>query len=93
MLFSSAHLYSQGAEDDGAKDEVLEDTFEDVSFSVDFACIYLVKELHQDKGVKDDGVVLRRRGVERGVTATVNVKDLLTYKWGRNRIMSLMLRV
>lgn len=48
---------------------------------MDFAGVYLIKELHHDKGVEDDGVVLGWRGVERGVTATVNVKDLLAYTW------------
>lgn len=46
---------------------------------MDFSGIYFVKELHHDEGVEYDGVVFRGRGVEGSVTATVNVKDLLTY--------------
>ncbi len=47
---------------------------------MDFASVYLIKELHHDKGVEDDGVVLRWRRVEGSITSAVNVKDLLTYK-------------
>lgn len=47
---------------------------------MDFAGIYLIKQLHHDKGVKDDGVVLRGWRVERSIAATVDVKDLLTWK-------------
>lgn len=46
---------------------------------MDFPGIYLIKELHHDKGVEDNGVVFRRGGVERSITTTVNIKDLLTY--------------
>lgn len=45
---------------------------------MNLAGVELVKELHEDKRVEDDGVVLRRRGVEGGVPPTVNVKHLLT---------------
>lgn len=38
----------------------------------------LVEELHQDEGVEDDGVVLRRRRVERSVAAAVDVEHALT---------------
>lgn len=76
----STYLHSNGAQNNRAEYGVLEDTLEDIPLSVDFTGIYLVKKLHHDKGVEDDGVMLRRRGVERGVTAAVNVKDLLTCK-------------
>lgn len=45
---------------------------------MDFAGVDLVEELHHDKGVEDDGVVLGRRRVKRGVPATVNLKHFLT---------------
>ena len=51
---------------------------------MDFSGIYLIEELHHDEGVEDDGVVLRWRSMERSITATVNVKDLLTCS--RNKI-------
>lgn len=76
--FASAYLHSKGAKDNRAENGVPEDAIEDVTLSVNFAGIYLVKELHHDEGVEDDGVVLRWRRVERSIAATVNVKDLLT---------------
>lgn len=45
---------------------------------MNLAGIYLVKKLHHDEGVEDDGVVLRWRSVKRSITAAVNVKDLFT---------------
>ena len=50
---------------------------------MNFAGVYLIKELHHDEGVEDDGVVLRWRRVERSIAAAVDVKDLLTYKSGK----------
>lgn len=49
---------------------------------MNLASVDLVEELHQDKGVEDDGVVLRRRRVERSVAATVDVEHALTWKAG-----------
>lgn len=66
------------AEDNGAEDKVVEDTVEDVPFAVDLASVDFVEELHQHKGVEDDGVVFRRRRVQRGVTAAVYVEQLFT---------------
>lgn len=54
---------------------------------MDFSGVYFVEELHHDKGVEDDGVVLRRRGVEGCVAATVNVKDLFTYRGKEQRFI------
>lgn len=45
---------------------------------MDLASVELVKDLHQDKRVEDDGVVLGGRGVEGCVSAAVNIKYLLT---------------
>lgn len=45
---------------------------------MNFAGVELVEDLHEDKGVEDDGVVLRWRGVEWGVPPAVDVKYLLT---------------
>lgn len=44
---------------------------------MDFASIELVEDLHEDEGVEDNGVVLRGRGMKRGVPPAVNVKYLL----------------
>lgn len=81
---ASAYLHSKGAKNNRAEDGVPEDAIEDVPLSVDFSGIYLIEELHHDEGVEDDGVVLRWRSMERSITATVNVKDLLTCS--RNKI-------
>lgn len=45
---------------------------------MNLSSVYLVEELHQDEGVKNDSVVLRGRGVERSVAATVDVEHALT---------------
>lgn len=44
---------------------------------MDLASVDLIEKLHEDKGVKYDGVVLRGRGVERCIAATVDVKHAL----------------
>lgn len=46
---------------------------------MNLAGVDLVEELHHDKGIEDDGVMLRWRRVQRCVPATVDVKDLLAY--------------
>lgn len=73
-----SHLYDQSSEYDGAEDGIVEHAFEDVPLTVNFAGIELVEDLHEDKSVEDDGVVLRWRGMEWGVPPAVNVKYLLT---------------
>lgn len=83
------YLHSKCAKNNGAENRVLKDSVEDIPLSVDLACVYFIKKLHHDKSVENDGVVLRRRRVERGVAATVNVKDLLT--WSNTITVSFML--
>lgn len=46
---------------------------------MNLASIDLVEKLHEDEGVEDDGVVLRGRGVEGCVAATVDVKHALAW--------------
>lgn len=58
QLQLEAHLADEGAQDHGAEDEVAEDACEDVPLSMDLAGIDLVEELHQHKGVENNGVVL-----------------------------------
>lgn len=72
------HLHSEGPQDDGAEDGVGKDPVKDVSLAVNLSSVDLVEKLHQDEGVKNDGVVLGGRGVERSVAATVNVEHALT---------------
>lgn len=76
----SPHLDDERAEDDGAEDNVVEDTVKDIPLTMDLAGIDFIKELHQHKGVEDDGVVFRGRRMERGVTAAVYVEQLLTWE-------------
>ena len=52
------YLGNQGADDDRDEDGVLENTHEDVPLSVDLTGVEFVEDLHEDKGVEDDGVVL-----------------------------------
>ena len=73
-------LQDEGAQDHAAEDGVAVDALEHVPLPVDLAGVDLVEELHHDEHVEDDGVVLRGRGVERSVTATVNVEDVLTWE-------------
>lgn len=47
---------------------------------MDLAGVDLVEKLHQYKGVEDNSVVFRRRGVERRVPAVVDVKQFLSYR-------------
>lgn len=77
-----SYLYEEGSQEDGAEDGVVEDTLKHVPLAVNFAGIEFVEQLHQDESVEHDGVVLRRRGVEGGVPATVNIKHLLTCEGG-----------
>lgn len=45
---------------------------------MDLPGVDLVEKLHHDEHVENDGVVLRRRRMQRRVTAAVNVEKLLT---------------
>lgn len=78
--FFQDYLWSEGSEDDGAEDGVSEDTLKNVSLSMDLAGIKLIEDLHEDKSIEHDGIVLRGRGVKRGIPATVDVKQRLTCK-------------
>lgn len=70
----TGYLYDEGSQDDGAEDDVVEDSLKDVPLAVNLAGIELIEDLHQDKRVEHNGVVLRGRGVEGRVPATVDVK-------------------
>lgn len=77
--FHFIYLNGKCSQDNSAKNGISEDAIEDVPLAVDFAGVDLVEELHHDKGVEDDGVVLRRRGVKRGIPPTVNLEHFLTW--------------
>ena len=79
------YLHGKGSQNDGAEDGVGKYAVKDVSLSVDLASVDLVEELHEDEGVEDDGVVLRGRGVERGVAAAVDVKNVLAW-WRKQEV-------
>lgn len=55
---------------------------------MNLASVELVEDLHEDKRVEDDGVVLRRRSVEGGVPPTVDVEHLLTCKMDGQAILN-----
>lgn len=76
--FLRSHLNDQRSQNDGAEDWIVEDALENVSLAVNFTGVQLVKDLHEDEGVEDDGVVLRRRAVQGGVPPAVDVEHLLT---------------
>lgn len=79
-ISSLFHLDNEGTKDDAAEDEVVKDALENVPFSVYLPRVDLIKKLHHHKGVEDDGVVFGRSGVEGRVSATVNVKYVLSYR-------------
>lgn len=54
-------LHAEGAQHNAAEDRVAKDAIKYVPLSMDLASIYLIKELHEDKGVEDDSVMLRGR--------------------------------
>ncbi|KAF3843891.1 hypothetical protein F7725_015939 [Dissostichus mawsoni] len=54
------------------------DAVKHVPLAVDLAGVELVEDLHEDKRVEDDGVVLGGRRVEGGVPAAVDVEHVLT---------------
>lgn len=72
------YLYAECSQDDGTEDRVVDDPFEDVPLPMNLAGVELIKELHQDKGVEHNGVVLGGRGVQGRVPAIVYIKYLLT---------------
>lgn len=61
--YSSSDLHSKCSQNNAAEDRVPEDAIKHVPFTVNLASIDLVEELHQDKGIEDDGVVFRWGGV------------------------------
>lgn len=69
-----SYLYDQRPQHNGTEDRVVEDPLKDVSLAVNLPGVQLVKDLHEDEGVEDDGVMLRRGGVKRGVPPVVDFK-------------------
>lgn len=79
-MSSLLYLDNEGTKDNTTEDKVVEDAFKDIPFPVDLAGIDLVEKLHQYKGIEDNSVVFRRRGVEWCIPAVVDVKQLLSYR-------------
>lgn len=63
QLQLEAHLADERAQDHTAEDEVAEDACKDIPLSVDLAGVDFVEELHQHKGVENNGVVLAGWGM------------------------------
>lgn len=74
LVAASLYLYAKGAQNNAAEDGVAKNAIKDIALSMDFAGIDLIEELHHDKGVKDDGVMLRGRRMQGSIAATVDVK-------------------
>lgn len=79
-LWVQPYLHSKGSQNDWAEDGVGKYPIKDIPLSVDLASIDLIEQLHEDKCVKNDGVVLRGRGVKRSVAAAVDVKYALAWR-------------
>lgn len=58
QLQIDSHLDDKSAQDYRAEDEVAVDACKDVPLSMDLSGIDFIEELHQHKGVEDDGIVL-----------------------------------
>lgn len=81
------YLYDQCPQHNRTEDGVVEDPLKDVSLAVNLTGVQLVKDLHEDEGVEDDGVMLGRGGVKRGVPPVVDFKHLFTCeRKGRMRL-------
>lgn len=72
------YLYDEGSQQDCTENEVIEDAFEDVPLAVNLAGIEFVEQLHLNKSVEHDGVVLRGWGVEGGIPAALYFKHPIT---------------
>lgn len=81
----TAYLNNKSPKDDGTEYQVVKNAFKNISFSVDLPRVDFIEQLHHHKGVEDNGVVLRRRSMKRGVTSTVNVEHLFTWEMSRKQ--------
>ena len=74
----SLYLRSKRADPDGDKDDVSIETLEDVSLSVNLACVDFVKERHHYKRVENHSEMLCRLRVKTSTGSRVNVQQLVT---------------
>lgn len=74
------YLHCKGPQNDGAENGIGEYSSKDISLSMDLASVNLIEKLHEDEGVKNDGVVLRGRRVQWSIATTVNVKHMFSWK-------------
>lgn len=84
----TSYLYNQSSQYNGAEDWIVEDPLKDVPLAVNLTGVQLIKDLHQDEGVEDDGVVFRRWGVEGRIPPIVDVKHLFTCKGKGQTLLS-----
>lgn len=78
-IYSPLYLDNKGTKDNSTEDWVVKDAFKDIPFTVDLAGIDFIEKLHHHKGIEDNGVVFRRRGLEGCIPAAVNVKQFFSY--------------
>ena len=69
------NLSDEGKDPDGVVDGVGEETDEDVSLAVNLSGVDLIEDGHHDEGVEDHREVDRRRCVDGGPLAVVNVQQ------------------
>ena len=56
-----------------------ENAGENVTLSVNFACVDFIEQSHHDEGVEDDGEMLRRRRSDGQASTGINVEKDFTY--------------
>lgn len=72
------HLNDRREDEDAAEDEIGGDARKDVLLAVYLATVDLIEERHEDKGIEDDGVVLRGWRLFRSADAPVDVEEAVT---------------
>ena len=85
VLYVCLYLQDEGSQDHTTEYGVTVDGLKNVPLSVDLPGIDLVEQLHHDKHVEHDGVVLRGRRVEGRVAPTVDIKDVLSWERGKSK--------
>lgn len=74
---SIRYLQGKGPQHHAAEDGVPVDALKHIPFSMYLPGIDFIEKLHHDEHIEDDGVVLGGGGMQRGVSAAVNVEKLL----------------
>lgn len=74
------HLRNKRSYPDANEDGIGEKSLSHISLAVNLSRVDLVEESHHDEGVENNSEVLRRWGVKLGISATVDIENLLTCK-------------